>query len=399
MITISPKYLFLAVWIVPLLGAKIFTSDILLKISVETSALIGFHIFLVFLCSSLFSILIKEKIQFDESCFFNTVKITVFQKRADQIFKTWLFLYLVNIIASGGVPLAWLVTNNGKSYGDFGVPSLNGFCNMLRACCISAYYLLNLSDKCFQNRRRNWYKIGIFIISAFGLELSRGSGIVMLLHPVGIHFLFKRFSIYDIIKGVLVFIGCLFAFGYFQILRYRDGDEIFNAYLKNSNFSEVEGVSEYFVPSIVYICIPIVNTELNIQLAPYFKFEPFYSLTSILPTFVRQLFVRNNDYGELINDGNNASSYYIPFIRDFGAIGCGIVVSALLVLSFYIHARARSGSAYYILIWPPIFMSLMLSFFSLFFLSLIVLSYPLAVLWLIRGAVKQKNSKHETQNV
>ena len=349
------------------------------------------HVFLVFLSSSLFGNLIKEKIQFGDSCFFKTVNIIVFQRRTDQLFTTWLFLYFVVIIASNGLPIAWLLIGNGKTYMDFGVMSLSGFCNMLRACCISALYLLNLGGTCLQSRRRNWYKIGFLITSAFVLEMARGNGIVMLLHAVGIHFLLKRFTVYRVAQVVLVLIVFLFTFGYFQFFRYGYDDAMITQYLNSVGFGEVDGVLKYFVPSITYICLPIVNTDLNIRVAPDIKFDPFYSLTLMLPTFLRNLLVGSGDYGELVNEANNVSSYYIPFIRDFGVIGCGIFVSPLLVFSMYVYARARSGSPYYFLIWPPIFMSLMLSFFSLFFLSLVVLLYPLAVLWLLRGAVRQKS--------
>ena len=47
--------------------------------------------------------------------------------------------------------------------------------------------------------------------------------------------------------------------------------------------------------------------------------------------------------------------------------------------------KARRGSLFHFFFWPPLFMSTFLSFFALFFTSLVVLLYPVLVWFFLRG--------------
>jgi len=141
------------------------------------------------------------------------------------------------------------------------------------------------------------------------------------------------------------------------------------------------------IPAVMYISIPVINTDLNIQSSDFIKFQPYYSLQGFLPTVVRDFIFESGDYGVLVNEANNVSSYFIPFIRDYGLLGAYIAVSLILFMAAYFYSKAKQGSLFFILSYPPIFMSVTLSFFSLFFTSLVVVLYPFLVYWSLKGVL------------
>ena len=174
--------------------------------------------------------------------------------------------------------------------------------------------------------------------------------------------------------------------GYIQMFRYGADIESLAAYAENSGFDNQDTVSLLLIPTLLYVVAPIINIDLNVVVSPLLKFEPYYSLQGLLPTVLRQeFFSGEKDYGLLINEGHNVSSFYIPFIRDFGIIGAFIIITFIQFIVCYVFVKARRGSLFHFFIWPPIFMSVFLSFFALFFTSLVVLLYPVLVWFFVRG--------------
>jgi hypothetical protein len=132
-------------------------------------------------------------------------------------------------------------------------------------------------------------------------------------------------------------------------------------------------------PSFLYWVGPIVNTQLNFLGADPFSLNPYFSLQGIVPTVIREYLFQPQDYGLLFNEANNTTSFLTPLMRDFGVYGAGVLVLILFVLTSFVYHRARAGYFFSFLFWPPIFMSLVLSNFSLFYTSLVVVLFPLII--------------------
>lgn len=86
-----------------------------------------------------------------------------------KLFYIWLFLILIEIVYSGGVPLMWTITGKAKTYFDFGIENVHGFVNALAltinlmAC---SYYL-------FIEKKKSMLKIIIGILFTYTLLISR----------------------------------------------------------------------------------------------------------------------------------------------------------------------------------------------------------------------------------
>ncbi len=156
-------------------------------------------------------------------------------------------------------------------------------------------------------------------------------------------------------------------------------------YAENSGFSDQSTLSLLLIPTLIYLAVPIVNVDLNITISPLLKFNPNSTIQSIVPTVFRSVNEGAEKYGVLINEANNVSSFYISFISDYGVIGAFVAITIIQVVVCYVYARAGRGSLYSFFIWPALFMSTVLSFFSSFFTSLVVLMYPLLTLYFVRG--------------
>jgi oligosaccharide repeat unit polymerase len=316
-----------------------------------------------------------------------------FSRKVETLLLVWVVVYVINIIGSGGIPLLWVLQGDSRTYADFGLPTLGGLANILRAVILTSCYLMYFHSTLSAVKKRRYLWIGwALILSAFLLETGRGNGIVLILHPIGLYFLLNSFRFFQLVKLTVISIILVLMSGVIQVIRNPEGLDKVMLYAENSGFTDVGIFEAIMVPSVMYIAVPIINTDLNVLSSDLLSFRPYYSFQGLLPTVVRNAVFEKGDYGELVNDANNVSSFYIPFIRDFGPFGAFFVVSVIFFVVAYFYARARQGKLFFLLSYPPLFMSTVLSFFSLFFTSLVVLLYPFVIAWLLRGGVVKRSA-------
>ena len=388
---INPALLFLSVWLMPLLIPYFIQLGVIQEITQRMQYLVVANIVIFFvLLMSVKSAMGGYRKNFAE-IILNKINVSKIERKTLFLFRIWMVVYLINIIFSGGLPIYWVMSGDPRTYADFGLPTLGGLGNMIRAFVLSVCYVIYFHTKSINKSK--FLKIGLFLLaSAFILETGRGNGIVLLLHAIAFFAFLNRVTWLGAAKVVTsVFVLILFL-GYIQMFRYGAGIESLVEYAENSGFDNQDVVSLLLIPTLLYIVVPIINTDLNVVVAPLLKFEPYYSLQGLLPTVLRQeLFSSEKDYGLLVNEAHNVSSFYIPLIRDYGTIGAFIVVTFIQFIVCYVFVKARCGSLFHFFIWPPLFMSVFLSFFSLFFTSLVVLLYPVLVWFFVRGLQLGKN--------
>jgi hypothetical protein len=75
---------------------------------------------------------------------------------------------------------------------------------------------------------------------------------------------------------------------------------------------------------------------------------------------------------------------YAPLIADFGFLGAGMFMTAFLVFASYAYVMARRGRVLYVLFYPALFGSLVLSIFFIYAVSLPVLLVPAVFFWMRR---------------
>lgn len=62
--------------------------------------------------------------------------------RKNHLFTLWVVLTFIEVIYCGGVPVIWLILGNGKTYFDFGIPTVHGLLNsLILSLSLISYYL------------------------------------------------------------------------------------------------------------------------------------------------------------------------------------------------------------------------------------------------------------------
>jgi oligosaccharide repeat unit polymerase len=388
-LTISPQILFTVVWLIPLAMPYFIVDNLILTpVGAKTVILVLSNIIILYLFSFIFWLYGLRGSYLKANVALQKINFKKFARNIDKIILLWLAVYAINIFGSGGIPLLWIFQGDPRTYSDFGLPTMGGFGNMLRAFLLSSCYIIYFYSNLDIRNKRYYSYIGFFLIlTAFLFETSRGNGLVLILHPIGLYCLLNDFKVSKIVKLIFISFICILILGGVQVLRYSDGVDNLFKFAENSGFINPNIIEALLIPALIYSSVPIINLDLNIQTSEFLKFQPYYCLAGFLPTIIRDKIFVKGDYGELINEAHNVSSYFIPFIRDFGVLGTFFAVCIISAIVTYCYARSRAGNLNYMFSYPPIFMSVFLSFFSLYFNSLVVLLYPLVVVWALRGCI------------
>ncbi len=389
---LSPANLFLLIWLFPLLAPYLIESSILLKTEEETKWLVYSSILFFYLITLFFHLTGAKGKTSSALKSVHSIDYLTFEKKFRALLKIWITIYFINIIGSGGLPIIWILTGDPRTYADFGLPTLGGLSNLFRAFLLTSCYLFVFHSN-FNKRKKYKYKLIALslILSAFVIEASRGAGVVLLLHPIGIYFLLNNISFLRAFKWLSFILLFLLFLGFVQMFRYSGKIDVMQDYAESSGFEEFTGISVFYIPAITYIAVPLVNTDLTIRVASELKFSPYYTIQGLIPSAIRDSFFEKGDYGQLINEANNASSFYVPFLRDYGYFGTIIIFGLIQIFLTKWYYKARAGHILYILSWPPFFMSITLSFFSSFFTSLVVVLYPILTLVMLKGCINKQN--------
>lgn len=294
-------------------------------------------------------------------------------KLQSQLVISWYFLFFLEVLYSGGLPVLW---GGEQGYAEFGIPTIHGFSNMLRALIFSNIVLLHLLGM----RVPAWVTgMSVFtLFSALVLEQSRGAFVMTLLFALGPMAIFMKISIFRVLRYSVFLIVFLALFSSFQFIRYSDSpmEEI----LLVINLAIDGDVYKYLIEPVAnYIATPVLNAGLNIDIADNFGFVPVATLSSLVPSIFGDIVFSGveTDYGALSNEAFNTTTYVVPFVRDFGLVGGFIVLSSFFFYSTYVFFKARNGSVEHIIKLSPLMMCLGLSFFTSYLTSLITVVYIL----------------------
>jgi oligosaccharide repeat unit polymerase len=394
----TPPMLFLLVWIFPLFAAGIIPSDLIYEVSEATQLLVTGNILTFFviyiLVSTRHSTSSVGSLDLSQSIAANLNNSGV-AKRALWLFGIWLIIYAVNIVGSGGFPLLWVLTGDSRTYVDFGLPTLAGVGNLIRAfLLVICFYLIVIVNS--KHQRKFKFIAVSLLASAFILETGRGNGIVLLLHPIGLYLLFYKVKLDVLMRLAAIAVAVLVIGGIIHGV--RGGGDFYQQLAEfggNTGISNTEDASLFELvvwPTVIYVAVPIINVDLNIINSPMFSFQPFYVFQNLVPSIFREYFFLAEDYGTLINDSNNVSTFYISMIRDFGIAGTFFFVSLIQIIVCFVYSAARNGSVVWCFTWPALFMATVLSFFAMYYTSLVVVLYPLLAAIFFRGLGSQKST-------
>ena len=362
--------LYALIWLIPLNSSYWFLSDFNVGLSELASMyLLGF-VFISFFSSVLMSIIFFKKPslkkiidKFDEN------RSIDFQSK---IVALWFMIFLAEIIYSGGVPAFW---GSQRGYAEFGIPMIHGFSNMIRGLIFSNLVLFFVFK--FNIPRYLLVLSFLTLLSSLILEQSRGAFILTLAFGLGPIVLFLKLSLKKFMQGLIILSVLIPTFSIFQFIRYADAPISEIVVIADLARSNDEAYKYLLEPIFNYIATPVLNAGLNIDIAPLYNFSPKNTFQPLIPsTFRTYLFTNNEaDYGELINESFNTTTFVTPFVQDFGLIGGFLFISAFIFFTHYVYAKARHGSLWHIIAFSALIMCLVLSIFSSYLTSLVTIVY------------------------
>jgi len=296
---------------------------------------------------------------------------TVLSRYLKLLLLFWGSVYWVSIVYSGGLPFLWVLRGSDKSYGDFGVPTFTGLLNMVRAFVLSGYVLLYL-----QTKRRRYLLVPLFLVFTAMLEISRGAILVLISQALGIVMLRRNVSLRMLVRLLVMGVVVVTAFGVIGDFRGTPVDEESLAGEQEWMGNAPPGVLVGFA----YLVSPLNNLYYGAEsLKP--SYTPYFTTATLLPTIIRSVLFPDIGQGvypiDIKNEAFNATTFYSPLASDFGWYGAGAVACLLQFICSYVHVRAKRGSLYFTLIYPPLYMSVVLSVFYMYFFSLVTVCYPL----------------------
>jgi oligosaccharide repeat unit polymerase len=218
----------------------------------------------------------------------------------------------------------------------------------------------------------------ISLLIALFLEQSRGAFAMTLAFGIGPAAIFMKLSLRKIIIYGVYFVLFAAIFSSFQFIRNADSalEEVALIFGLVTSGDFYKYLTE---PIANYIATPILNAGLNIDIANDFWFFPNETLRPLVPSMIRDglLDSAEKDYGALINEAFNTTTYVTPFVRDYGLVGGFMVINAFLFYCNYVFAKARYGSVEHIIKLSPLMMCLTLSFFTSYITSLVTILFIL----------------------
>ena len=288
-----------------------------------------------------------------------------------RLFAIWVVGFAATIVYSGGIPIYWRLIGDARNYVDFGMPTVSGLFNMFRCFIVAGTVALVVLGRA---RRIDLVVGGICLASAFA-EISRGSIVSVVLHGVAMVALFRPLRGRELMFGLLFLWVSLNTFEYIGNTRTTGYDANFGEVLGGT--FEGEGYLSQYVWTFIYLTSPFNN--LAHALAQNFvpPMVPYYTLQPLVPTALRNLLFTPGDYPiELLNEAFNATTAYAPMIADFGPWIAMAIFSVVALLMSIAYVAAKRGSLLGMLVYPPIFTSVTLSFFYAYFFALPIVLYP-----------------------
>ena len=383
-----PDIVYFIVWTVTLLVAWVNPIEMY---RVPMDSIVSFYIVLSILSFYLVYWLLRllaldsklvATVDFRRHRMLNDFSSLYYEKRAFKIlFYAWVVLYAVQVFVSGGVPLAWVLMSDSRTYSSFGVPTLGGLLNIFRSFMLTYVVYVIFADHFRLWKRTTLYGyMFLFLFVAYFVELSRGNGIVLMLHGVMMFLSVTKFNIKKIFSYLIMFCFFVMAFGFFEVMRY--GFDVSHAVGKASLFSGSDSdfkIWHLAMSLFMYVSAPLANLNLQMDSADLFDFGGVISLLSFLPTIIRSYFEAQGGYGLLVSEAYNTATFISPLLRDFGIFGSFAIVIVVQSVVSYVHIRSYTNRLY-LFAYAPLFMSVLLSPFAMFFFFLMTVVFPFVVI-------------------
>lgn len=302
-------------------------------------------------------------------------------------FVIWAALTIVEIIASGGVPLLWLIQGSSKTYFDFGIASVHGLLNsLILAIGLTEFALFAVT------RKKTHLWLPAFVLLWSLIAVTRNMLIVILIECAIVWAMVRGITWKTLARASVSLFALILVFGY--IGDARTGGEAFRELAEPSpNYPEWLPSGVLWV--YIYAGTPINNLVNTVQTTAPLHNALFPNAASLLfPSVLRDVIydpatISDAVSGDLVTDAFNVSTAYVGPFQDFGMAGITFfsVILAWLSAHFW-RDRSLRGSLIYAVLGQCLAVSVF--FNHLFYLPVIT-----QVIWLYMFLPKSTNTARE----
>lgn len=291
------------------------------------------------------------------------------EKTLRRCFYLWAAVSLIETIFSGGLPLLWLFSGNGKTEFDYGIPSIHGIVNSLILALALARYILFITTR----QKKHLVIPALTIVWAL-LTVSRSMILVLLLECIASYICLRGVRLKTAFRFFAGFLISVFLFGIVGDLRQGSNNLFRDLAQPTSNYPD-------WLPSgvlwaYIYLTTPLNNLMYTMRTTPpsYNFFFP-NTVALLFPSVIRKVLYGSSLEtalnGDLPVQAFNASTAYIGPYQDFGRLGMlGFSLAISIACQLFWKRKDTRGIA----IYSILFACLVLSLFNNLFVSLPILA-------------------------
>ena len=287
----------------------------------------------------------------------------------------WFLASCLEVLASHGVPLLWLIRHDQKVAQDFGIPSIHGLVNSLLLASTTIYVMAGV-----MLRKPAYYLVLLMTLVWAIIAVSRELLMVALVQTVMIFLQHRKLKIMRFVFwGAVLALAVLLLFG-------AVGDFRSPAFVKRT-----AGITKAYpdwLPTGVIWVYMYVTTPLNNLIHTVQNSVPIYdwsfpnTLQELFPTVIRFTIFPYLDKwtgsgGNLVTRAFNVSSAYVGPAQDFGLVGTYLFAWLTMgTLVYFWKRRDLLGSFGYTLFGQC-------AFFSIFFNHFFYLPVVFQLIWFL----------------
>jgi oligosaccharide repeat unit polymerase len=317
----------------------------------------------------------------------SAVDFTGLERKLVVWFRVWIVISIIEIIASGGIPILWLIQHSSKTYVDFGISSLHGLVNSLLlsiGLCRFALFLMT--------GKRRHLLVPAFIIVWSIAVVTRNMLLVSLIEFAILFFRLKPVKTVTIFKLTAGVVGLILAFG--VIGDYRSGSSDLIRLWAQPTEDYPDWLPSGVLWAYIYISTPVNNLVYTSEVAQPINSPAFpNTVATLFPTVIRTVIYGSQlgdaESGQLVASTFNVSTAYIGPFQDYGFAGIALFSMAIAAACQVFWFRRSVGD---ILIFAVLTQCLVLSLFFNHFFYLPVISQVAWVLFFFRSANKRRIS-------
>lgn len=236
------------------------------------------------------------------------------------LFSIWCLIEILEIVYSGGLPIFWHLFNTGKTYFDFGIPSVHGVMNALGLVIILIATNLSLKDN---SNRKSLIAIVILILLYYLMLVTRQVLISALIEILVVVLLNKP----QIVVRKIIPIAFLAIIAFGIVGNMRTGYEAF-LYVS---------LIEYDIPPLfigfywVYMYLTMTITNINNLIMGGFPAVGMNALSGFIPSVLAPYLGLDTGFftaDYLVTNAFNVSGFFVYFYQGFKISGV-LVISAI----------------------------------------------------------------------